>query len=70
MLQERAAAGQLAKGTHAALRKLLHEQADVTRQLRALWALHVTGGADEELLAGLLDHRSEYLRGWAIRRAC
>jgi putative membrane-bound dehydrogenase-like protein len=67
VLQERAAAGQLAKGTHAALRKLLHEQADVTRQLRALWALHATGGADEELLTGLLDHRSEYLRGWAIR---
>src|SRR5207237_6826495 len=67
VLQERAATGKLAEGTHAALRKLLHEQANVTRQLRALWALYVTGGADEELLTDLLSHRSEYLRGWAIR---
>jgi putative membrane-bound dehydrogenase-like protein len=67
VLQERAAAGKLAKGTHAALRRLLDEHADVTRRLRALWALYVTGGTGEELLAGLLDHRSEYLRGWAIR---
>ncbi|HLJ92431.1 MAG TPA: PVC-type heme-binding CxxCH protein [Gemmataceae bacterium] len=67
VLQERAAAGKLAEGTHAGLRKMLHEQADITRQLRALWALYVTGGADEHLLTGLLDHPSEYLRGWAIR---
>jgi hypothetical protein len=67
VLQERAAAGKLAKTTPAALRKLLHEQADVTRQLRALWALYVSGGADDQLLTELLDHRSEYLRGWAIR---
>lgn len=67
ILQERAVAGKLRKGTNAELRKLLHEQSDVTRQLRALWALHATNGVDQELLAELLDDRSEYLRGWAIR---
>jgi putative membrane-bound dehydrogenase-like protein len=67
VLQERAANGMLGIETHAALRRLLHEQTDVTRQLRALWSLYCTGGADEGLLTALLDHRSEYLRGWAVR---
>ncbi|HEV3080953.1 MAG TPA: PVC-type heme-binding CxxCH protein [Gemmataceae bacterium] len=67
ILHERAATGKLKKATHAELRKMLREQSDVTRQLRALWALHVTGGADQEILAALLDNRSDYVRGWAIR---
>jgi len=44
VLQERAAAGRLAPDTHAALTRIVRENADVTRQLRALWALHATGG--------------------------
>ena len=52
---------------HAALRKLLDEQTEIPKKLRALWALHCTGGADEKLLAGLLDHNDEHLRSWAIR---
>ena len=51
---------------HAGLRKLLKEQADDTRRLRALWALHVTGGLAEPDLAALLADPSEYVRGWAI----
>jgi hypothetical protein len=44
LLQERAATGKLAPGTQAELTAMVRENPDVTRQLRALWALHVTGG--------------------------
>ncbi|HEV8058353.1 MAG TPA: PVC-type heme-binding CxxCH protein [Gemmataceae bacterium] len=67
ILQERAAAGKLEKEVPLELRKMLQEQPDATRKLRALWALHVIGAANQELLTTLLDDPSEYLRGWAIR---
>jgi putative membrane-bound dehydrogenase-like protein len=43
LIQERAAKGKLAADTATALTKLLREHTDVTRQLRALWALHAIG---------------------------
>jgi putative membrane-bound dehydrogenase-like protein len=67
LLQERARDGKLADTVRPALRRMLDEQTDVTRQLRALWALYVIGGLDEKELAGLLDHRGEDIRAWAIR---
>ena len=51
---------------HARLQRMLREQPDVTRKLRALWALHVTGGLAERDLIALLGHDSEYVRSWAI----
>src|SRR5687767_11432827 len=70
LLQERAAAGRDMTAVHAELRRLLQEQPDVTRQLRALWSLHVTGGLAAEALERLLDHRDENVRGWAIQLLC
>jgi putative membrane-bound dehydrogenase-like protein len=67
VLQERAAAGKLGAKTHDHLWKMLQDNSDVTRKLRALWALHVTGGLEEKQLLGLLGHESEYVRAWAIR---
>jgi hypothetical protein len=67
VLQERAAAGKLAAETKAALEKMLAANPDLTRKLRALWALHAIHGIDDAGLAALLDHPSEYLRGWAVR---
>lgn len=52
---------------HKALRNILHTNPDVTRKLRALWALHVTNGLKETDLLSLLDHENEYIRGWAIQ---
>ncbi len=69
LLQERAAAGRDMTAVHAALNKMLQHPA-VTRRLRALWALHVTGGADEALLGSLLSDPDEHLRAWAIRLLC
>ncbi len=52
---------------HAALERILDENPDVTRKLRALWALHVTKGLTEERLLALLGHESEYVRSWAVQ---
>ena len=38
-----------------ALRAMLKDATETTRKLRALWALHVTGGLTEELLLKQLD---------------
>jgi putative membrane-bound dehydrogenase-like protein len=69
ILQERAAAGKLAPDTRNGLRKILRENPDVTRKLRALWALHVTGGLDERLRSELLDSPEEFVRGWVVQLA-
>ena len=56
---------------HAALRKMLASpQLDVPQRLRALWALHVTGGLDAARLLALLDDRSEHVRAWSIQLLC
>jgi hypothetical protein len=51
---------------HARLKRILNENPDVTRKLRALWALHVTQGVSEAELIELLRHQDEYIRSWAI----
>jgi putative heme-binding domain-containing protein len=66
-LQERAAAGRDMTGVHAELLRLFHDQRDVTRKLRAMWALYVTGGTDEPWLRRLLEHPDEHVRAWAVR---
>jgi putative membrane-bound dehydrogenase-like protein len=53
-------------GVHARLKRILHDNPDVTRKLRALWALHVTGGLKEQDKLELLGHADEYVRSWAI----
>jgi hypothetical protein len=63
LLQERSTARPDPK-VHEALLRILQENPDATRKLRALWALHGTGGAD---LVPLLDHESEHVRAWAVR---
>jgi putative membrane-bound dehydrogenase-like protein len=55
------------QAVHDALRKQLAEGPVAGGKLRALWALHVTGGADDALLGQLLSHEDEYLRAWAIQ---
>lgn len=70
VLQERAAAGQDMGSVHRQLRAILDNNPDVTRKLRALWALWVTGGANDSFLTKLLDHGDEHLRTWAITLLC
>src|SRR5207245_8115252 len=67
LLQERAAAGKLGPETNAQLLKILDTHPDVTRKLRALWALDGTGGLAESKRLELLGHAEETIRGWAIQ---
>lgn len=67
ILQERSIAGQDMSKTHAQLRRLFDDAPDITRKLRALWALYVSGGADQAWLLSLLNHQNEHVRSWTIR---
>src|SRR5436305_5555950 len=67
LLQERAASGRDMAAAHRALREIYAGDGDDTRKLRAMWALYVTGGWDEESLRKELDHASEWVRSWAVR---
>lgn len=67
VLHERAASGKLGRDTLASLGARLARERDIPRKLRALWALYITGGVDELLLAALLSDHQEYVRAWAIR---
>lgn len=69
LLAERHANSVLEKGTRESLRRLLPQQADPSRTLRVMWALHVTGGLGKDLLPSLLASPQEYVRGWAIQLA-
>ncbi|MBI3858565.1 MAG: dehydrogenase, partial [Planctomycetes bacterium] len=68
ILQERAAL-RPDPAVQEALKALLKEAPETPRKLRALWALHATGGATEELLLKQLESPEEYLRAWAVQLA-
>jgi putative membrane-bound dehydrogenase-like protein len=55
---------------HQGLRKILDENPDETRKLRALWALHATKGLDEALALAQLKSTHEYVRAWTIQLLC
>lgn len=63
LLQERGPNPQV----HQALKKILNENPDVTRKLRALWTLHVTNGLSDKEMNELLGNQDEYIRSWAIQ---
>ncbi len=55
---------------NAALTKILRENPEDTRKLRALWALHGTQGLTEALAIETLKSPHEYVRAWTIQLAC
>jgi putative membrane-bound dehydrogenase-like protein len=70
LLQERAAAGKLAPGTREALADMFVVQPELTRKLRALWALHVTGKIEDVSQAlALFATGEEWVRAWVVRLA-
>ncbi len=71
LLQERCSAGTDMTAVHARLLEVLVDNTTpVTRQLRALWALHVTGGLDERKLLQAIIDESEYVRAWGVTLLC
>lgn len=70
VLHERAAAGHDMSDVHRRLQAMFAEQADETRKLRAFWALHVTGGLNDEFLVQRLSHQCDDIRTWSIQLLC
>ena len=69
VLQERAAAGKLEKETPDALRVILTDNTDVSRRLRALWALEATGRLLQADANALIASNDVALRAWGFRCA-
>ncbi|MFO0911037.1 MAG: PVC-type heme-binding CxxCH protein [Isosphaeraceae bacterium] len=68
LLAEREARNEpLDEARNALRRHVAAASSEPASTLRALWALHATSGADRRLLVGLLEHREEAVRAWAIR---
>ncbi len=71
LLQFRTASGKLDRHlVHSGLTRMFATAPDTAKQLRALWALQVTGGLSRDRLGELLSHESEYIRAWAIQFLC
>ena len=74
LLQERAplfdAGGERRAVVAAGLTAILEKNPDVTRRLRALWALHAAGLLEPAPLVKLLDDPAEHLRAWAVQLLC
>lgn len=68
VLQERAI-GTTNDSVHPKLIAQLAAQNSAAKQLRSLWALHVTGGLTESMLLTQLQSKEEYVRSWAIQLA-
>jgi putative heme-binding domain-containing protein len=49
------------------LERMVWEARDDRLALRALWALHGSGGLDERTARKLLDHPGEHIRAWTVR---
>ncbi|HND55250.1 MAG TPA: c-type cytochrome, partial [Pirellulaceae bacterium] len=67
VLQERAAAKVDMTSAHAALKTMFGAQTDIPRRLRALWALYVSGGVNDQFAVKLLTDRNEHVRSWGVR---
>ncbi len=66
LLEERGGTPETTRG----LTRILRENPDPRRRLRALWALHASGGLVEGLLLEQLRSEHAYLRAWAIQLLC
>ncbi|HEX4793912.1 MAG TPA: PVC-type heme-binding CxxCH protein [Humisphaera sp.] len=70
VLQERAATGKLDPAANRALLDILQNNPDESRKLRALWALHCTGGLTPDIAMAQLKSDRPYVAAWAIQLLC
>ena len=70
ILQKRAAKGSLQSGTIPDLKNLFQHTKNPDWRLRAMWALHITGGLTQADLIRSLSHEDEYVRSWAVQLLC
>ena len=55
------------KSTWPALREFARQKEDARLALTGLWALHVSGGLDDDFAAEMLKHPAEFVRAWTVR---
>jgi putative membrane-bound dehydrogenase-like protein len=55
------------KSTWPALREYAKQEKDARLALKGLWALHVSGGLDDDFAEEMLKHPAEYVRAWTVR---
>ena len=68
ILHHRTISGKLNKpSVHSKLKSMLSNAETVGKRLRALWALHVTGGITQEHALSLLNDSEQYIRAWTIQ---
>jgi putative membrane-bound dehydrogenase-like protein len=71
LLQQRASEGKLdAESVHEKLNAIFASSDHSPQLLRALWALHVTGGLQESRLIECLNHPDPHVRAWSIQLLC
>ena len=68
VLHHRTVSGKLNRtSVHGKLKSMLSDAKTVGKRLRALWALHVTGGISQGHALSLLDDSEQYVRAWTIQ---
>ncbi len=70
VLQERQAQGKLTPEANNGLLEILRDNPEESRKLRAMWALHCTGGLTPALLLEQLHSEQPYVVAWAIQFLC
>lgn len=63
LLQERG----LRKKDAKALMKIMRDNPDITRKLRAFWTLHATGSLKEKDYVKILTNSDEHMRSWGVQ---
>ena len=70
ILHKRAANGTLQSSVIQDLKKLFNESKNADWRLRAMWALHLTGGFNQAELIKSLSDKDQHVRSWAIQLLC
>ncbi|MAJ16792.1 MAG: dehydrogenase [Opitutia bacterium TMED67] len=70
VLHGRSIKGKLDKGTHRSLKQMFRKNKNADYRLRALWALHITGGLNESENLKNLNDEDEHIRAWSIQFLC
>lgn len=70
ILHKRATNRQLHAETNALLKAIFQKDRNPNWRLRAMWALHQTGGFSEKELIASLSDQDAYVRAWAIQLLC
>jgi putative membrane-bound dehydrogenase-like protein len=70
ILQKRAANGKVEGNTIAALKQIYTNNTNPDWRLRAMWALHLTGGFSQNELIQSLNDKDQHVRAWAIQLLC